>query len=96
MRSKKHKRPAQPQDGWTLYTAFERCEDCELRDALSITGKPLRDRDPHHRRLRKRGLSHLIDGSPRTVDDCENCGGTGYVRRVRKADPHLDRGWWGE
>lgn len=82
-----------PVDGWVYYTSYERCEDCELRGALSITGKPVRDRDPHHKKLRRQGLEHLIPPEAHNVDGCENCGGKGYVKRRKSGDQVLNREW---
>lgn len=79
------KKPELPADGWDLYARWERCPDCDLRQALDITGKPNRDRDPFHKRRRRKGL--LVNTTPRVVDDCENCEGTGRVRRERSGDP---------
>lgn len=86
-RKKKHKRPlVAPEQGWEGFARWERCEDCELRDAITITGKPRRDYDPHRRRLRRR-LRVLLFRAPRSVvDDCENCHGVGYVRRSKSGD----------
>lgn len=82
-RRRKRKRNELPKDGWEFFTRFERCEDCDLRDAIGIDGKPRRDFDPHHRKLRRKGLSWMIN-RPRTIDDCEACHGRGFVRRKRK------------
>lgn len=87
-RRRRGKTPAvKPKTGWDFYTLYERCPDCDLRDALSITGKPRRDYDSHHKRLRRRGLGWMIRGAAHTVDDCEACGGTGSIRRRKPGDP---------
>lgn len=84
------KAPPTPSTGWELYTKWERCPDCDLREALDITGRPNRDYDPHHKQLRRKGA--VVNTTPRVVDDCENCKGTGRVLRERSGDP-MKGGW---
>ena len=66
--------------GFEIYTTYERCPDCDLRNALDIVGRPVFD---------------TVMGIPLTMD-CEGCKdengrSTGRVARTRVVDPYLDR-----
>lgn len=91
-RKKKHTavfpKKEKPPEGLEFYTRWQRCPDCELRDAVDITGKPRRDFDPFHKKLRRQG--RVVNTTPRVVDDCETCLGSGRVRRDRSGDPMQD------
>jgi hypothetical protein len=43
-RKRKFKKKPYKLPGFEEYTTFERCEDCDLRNALDIMGRPIVDR----------------------------------------------------